>query len=96
MRNKYVAQIQSSSQDLAEMNERIKILQNEVEILRNESADKDVRLEKLRKEVAQQIQDRDQHRAELNKKELIQKHKLRIINQRINEGDKHNLIINSL
>ena len=59
MRNKYVAQIQSSSQDLAEMNERIKILQNEVEILRNESADKDVRLEKLRKEVAQQIQERD-------------------------------------
>ena len=41
------------------MNERIKILQNEVEILRNESADKDVRLEKLRKEVAQQIQERD-------------------------------------
>ena len=78
------------------MNERIKILQNEVEILRNESADKDVRLEKLRKEVAQQIQERDTSRADLNKKELIQKNKLRIINQRINEGDKHNLIINSL
>ena len=96
MRNKYVAQIQSSSQDLAEMNERIKILQNEVEILRNESADKDVRLEKLRKEVAQQVQERDQSRADLNKKELVQRDKLRIINQRINEGDKHNLIINSL
>jgi len=33
--------IQNTSQDLAEMKERIKILQNEVEILRNESADKD-------------------------------------------------------
>jgi chromosome segregation ATPase len=35
-RNKYVSMIQNSSQDLAEMKERIKILQNEVEILRNE------------------------------------------------------------
>ena len=42
MRNRYLTQIQSSTQDLAEMKERIKILQNEVEILRNESADKDV------------------------------------------------------
>jgi uncharacterized small protein (DUF1192 family) len=33
--------IQDSSQDLAEMKERIKILQNEVEILRNESSEKD-------------------------------------------------------
>ena len=32
-RNKYVSQIQASSQDLAEMKERIKILQNEVDIL---------------------------------------------------------------
>ncbi len=40
-RNKYVSQIQNSSQDLAEMKERIKILQNEVEILRNESSEKD-------------------------------------------------------
>lgn len=41
MRNKYVSQIQNYSQDLAEMRERIKILQNEVEILRNESSEKD-------------------------------------------------------
>jgi uncharacterized small protein (DUF1192 family) len=40
-RNRYVAMIQDSSQDLAEMKERIKILQNEVEILRNESSEKD-------------------------------------------------------
>lgn len=36
-RNRYVAEIQALSQDLAEMKERIKILNNEVEILRNES-----------------------------------------------------------
>ena len=39
-RNKYVNLIQNSSQDLAELKERIKILQNELEILKNESAEK--------------------------------------------------------
>merc|ERR1719161_3369386 len=41
-RNKYVAMIQSSSQNLSEMKEKLKILQNEVEILRMESAGKDM------------------------------------------------------
>ena len=40
-RNKYVNLIQATSQALAEMKEKIKILQNEVEILRNESLAKD-------------------------------------------------------
>ena len=40
-RNKYVNQIAASAQALAEMKEKIKILQNEVEILRNESLSKD-------------------------------------------------------
>ena len=40
-RNKYVNLIQASSQALAEMKEKIKILLNEVEILRNESLAKD-------------------------------------------------------
>ena len=39
-RNKYVNLIQNSSQDLAELKERIKILQNELEILKNESQEK--------------------------------------------------------
>jgi uncharacterized small protein (DUF1192 family) len=43
-----VTQIQNCSQDLAEMRERIKILQNEVEILRNESSEKDRLLQKIR------------------------------------------------
>jgi len=50
-RNKYVSQIQNSSQDLAEMKERIKILQNEVEILRNESSEKDRELAECKKNV---------------------------------------------
>lgn len=40
-RNKYVNMIQNSSQDLAEMKERIKILGNELEILKNESGEKE-------------------------------------------------------
>ena len=40
-RNKYVNLIQSSTQALAEMREKIRILQNEVEILSNESTAKD-------------------------------------------------------
>ncbi|KAF1330773.1 hypothetical protein FI667_g4770, partial [Globisporangium splendens] len=45
-RNKYVNLIQASSQALAEMKEKIKILHNEVEVLRNESLAKDKALVK--------------------------------------------------
>ncbi|CDW91529.1 UNKNOWN [Stylonychia lemnae] len=95
-RNKYVSQIQNSSQDLAEMKERIKILQNEVEILRNESSEKDRALVDIKHQVQKEIYKRDSLRAELNKKDFVYKSKQSIIGQKINEGDKLNLIINSL
>ena len=95
-RNKYVSQIQSSSQDLSEMKERIKILMNEVEILRNESSEKDRVLADCKKNVQTEQQTRDTLRTELNKKEFTYKNKMSIIGQKINEGDKLNLIINSL
>jgi len=69
-RNKYVTAIQNCSQDLAEMKERIKILQNEVEILRNESAEKDRLLVKIKHEVAAEVTTRDRFRKELNMLEL--------------------------
>lgn len=95
-RNKYVSQIQNSSQDLAEMKERIKILQNEVEILRNESAEKDRALVEVKHQVQKQQYDRDKQRTELNKKQYTFKLKQSVIGQKINESDKLNLIINSL
>merc|ERR1712232_1366065 len=49
-RNKYLTQIQKSSQRLSEMKEKLKILQNEVEILRMESAFKDKQLQRTRTE----------------------------------------------
>jgi chromosome segregation ATPase len=78
------------------MKERIKILQNEVEILRNESSEKDRVLADCKKNVQTEQQLRDSHRSELNKKEFVYKTKMSVIGQKINEGDKLNLIINSL
>merc|ERR1712232_1340529 len=49
-RNKYMQQIQKSSQHLSEMKEKLKILQNEVEILRMESAFKDKQLQNTKHE----------------------------------------------
>jgi hypothetical protein len=78
------------------MKERIKILQNEVEILRNESAEKDRALVEVKHQVQKQQYDRDKQRTELNKKQYTFKLKQSVIGQKINESDKLNLIINSL
>jgi len=74
-RNKYVSSIQNSSQDLAEMNERIKILKNEVEILRTDSADKDRALVDVRLNVQKQKYERDSKQTELNKSQYKFKQK---------------------
>merc|ERR1719395_185453 len=63
-RNKYVAMIQSSSQDLSEKKEKLKILQNEVEILRMESAAKDRSLTTTRMKAQRQVVQRDQLRTD--------------------------------
>lgn len=95
-RNKYVSLIQNSSQDLAEMKERIKILQNEVEILRNECSEKDRDLVDIKHNVTIAVYKRDSQRAELNKCDFKCRNKQSISGQKVNEGDKLNLIINSL
>lgn len=78
------------------MKERIKILQNEVEILRNESSEKDRSLIDIKHLLQKEIYARDKLRADLNKRVAIYKTKKDVIGQKINEGDKLNLIINSL
>merc|ERR1711988_747415 len=95
-RNKYVAMIQSSSQHLSEMKEKLKILQNEVEILRMESAFKDKQLQKVKQ---------DAQRLEVIHDQL-QNEKTRItgrgaslneqVEQYVIEIDKLNGIINSI
>lgn len=61
------------------MKERIKILQNEVEILRNESSEKDRALVDIRHQVQKEIYKRDSLRADLNKKDFVYKSKQSII-----------------
>merc|ERR1711981_121395 len=95
-RNKYMTQIQKSSQHLSEMKEKLKILQNEVEILRMESAFKDKQLQKVKQ---------DAQRLEVIHDQL-QNEKTRItgkgaslneqVEQYVIEIDKLNSIINSI
>jgi len=95
-RNKYVNLIQNSSQDLAELKEMIKIIQNELEILKNESSEKDKTLQKFRAHFQEQVHKRDKSYAELNKLEFQRKQKKEIVDQQINEIEKQNMIILSL
>lgn len=95
-RNKYVNLIQSSAQALAEMREKIRILQNEVEILSNERAAKDLALTKERNAHQQAQNQRDGLRQDLNR--LLSEYRSRqgTVEQQIQEIDKLNVIINSL
>merc|ERR1712151_815679 len=95
-RNKYMTHIQKSSQHLSEMKEKLKILQNEVEILRMESAFKDKKLQSTRQEAQRLDVIHDQ----------LQNEKTRItgkgaalneqVEQYVIEIDKLNSIINSI
>ena len=78
------------------MKERIKILQNEVDILRTESAEKDRALIDIKHKKARKILERDKLRNDLDKRKFLFGQKLGTISQLINQGDKLNLIINSL
>ncbi|OQR92543.1 MBO2, coiled coil flagellar protein [Achlya hypogyna] len=94
-RNKYVNLIQASSQALAEMKEKIKILHNEVEVLRNESLAKDKALtkERLAHQTAQCS--RDSLRLDTNKSHELYRVKQEQVEQQIVQIDKLNSIINS-
>ncbi|GMH48988.1 hypothetical protein TrVE_jg8776 [Triparma verrucosa] len=95
-RNNYVNHIQASSQALAEMKEKIKILQNEVEILRNESVGKDKVLSKEKAAHQTSQAQRDSLRLDTNKANAEYKKKQEEVEQQIVEIDKLNSIINGL
>merc|ERR1711959_468880 len=95
-RNKYVAMIQSSSQNLSEMKEKLKILQNEVEILRMESAGKDKALQRTRMEAQRQRVIRDQLRTEWTRITAKGAALNEQVEQYVIEIDKLNSIINSI
>ena len=95
-RNKYVNLIQASSQALAEMKEKIKILQNEVEILRNESLAKDRALQRERLAHTTAQLARDQLRLDTNRNIAVYRKKQEGVEQQIVEIDKLNSIINGM
>eukprot|EP00842_Homolaphlyctis_polyrhiza_P000705 jgi/Hompol1/1635/HPOL_002745-RA len=66
-RNKYLNQIQSSTQRAAEMKEKIKILSNEIEILRHEIYNKDREVSKKKQENSAAYAVRDSLKNEANK-----------------------------
>ena len=95
-RNKYVSLIQGSTQVMAEMREKIRILHNEIEILTNESTAKDIALAK-EKSAHQQAQNiRDSLRQDLNRLLSEYKSKQNTVEQQIMEIDKLNIVINTL
>ena len=95
-RNKYVNQISASAQALGEMKEKIKILQNEVEILRNESVDKDKALSKERLDHQNSFYARDALRADSNKHMAAEKEKKAQVAQLAAETDNLNSLINGI
>ncbi|EGR33105.1 hypothetical protein IMG5_061610 [Ichthyophthirius multifiliis] len=96
VRNKYVSLIQNSSQTLAELKERIKLSQNELEILKNEAQEKAQSGLQYNHTVQLQISLRDRSNTQLNKLEFIRLNKKQIIDQNVNEIEKLNIIIESL
>lgn len=95
-RNRYVNMIQDSSQNLAELKEKIKLVQNELEILKNEKTEKDRTLTEYKHILQLEIHRRDKRHAKLNKLEFTKKQKKEIVDQNINEIEKLNMIIMSL
>ncbi|CAM9505670.1 unnamed protein product, partial [Phaeothamnion confervicola] len=96
-RNKYVNLIQASNQALAEMREKIKILQNEVDILRNESTAKGKALQReAAAHQAAQLQ-RDALRLDSNKASKRKyRRKQEEVERQIGEVEKLNAVINGL
>ena len=95
-RNKYINLIQSSAQALAEMREKLRILNNEVDILGSEHAAKDLALSKERNAHNQGQSQRDNLRQDLNRFLAEYRMKQSIVEQQIQEIDKLNIVINGL
>ena len=95
-RNKYVNLIQSSTQGLSEMREKIRILLSEVEILGNESTAKDTALAKEKNAHQHSQVQRDALRQDMNGLLSEYRAKQSVVEQQIQEIDKLNVVINTM
>ncbi|KAJ3296076.1 hypothetical protein HK104_002021, partial [Borealophlyctis nickersoniae] len=94
-RNKYLNQIQATMQRAAEMKEKIKILSNEIEILRHEIANKDRELAKRRQENTAAYGQRDTSKNEANKLLAQYREKRDEIDQHLSRIETLNTLINA-
>lgn len=95
-RNKCVNKIQICTQRAAEMREKIKILQNEIEILRTSLAQKEKRLQKQHLKYTNLIVVRDSTRNETAKqKKILQEHMDIREQQKMNINNYNNLSVNN-
>ncbi|KAI8922819.1 hypothetical protein BC831DRAFT_248972 [Entophlyctis helioformis] len=94
-RNKYLNQIQSSTQRAAEMKEKIKILSNEIEILRHEIYNKDREVSKKRQENSAAYALRDSLKNEANKLMVQYRDRRDQIDQHLAAIEALNMHINS-
>jgi hypothetical protein len=95
-RNKKVLEIQNSSQDLADMKDRLKILNSEVETLREESAEKEKSLTKAKHNVQVEVNIRDNLRSFLSKQQLALLQKKTELGRQVAEIEKLNANIDLL
>jgi chromosome segregation ATPase len=95
-RNSYASAIQSATQSIAEMRERIKILSNEVDILQNESGAKDKALTKEETAHSSAASQRDLLRVEANRAAAEYRDKQTLVEHQILQIDKLSSVINGL
>ncbi|KAJ3328888.1 hypothetical protein HDU76_009092 [Blyttiomyces sp. JEL0837] len=94
-RNKYMNQIQATNQRAAEMKEKIKILSNEIEILRHEIMNKDRELTKKRQENTAAYAIRDAAKNEANKLLATYRERRDQIDQHLSRIETLNTLINA-
>jgi len=93
-RSNKASQIQSASQAMSETQEKIKILENELEVLRRESQNKDKELIKVRRELHDEKTNCENLRVESNKKNNEYKQKKKQIQEQCSQITKLNTVIN--
>ena len=95
-RNRYTSLAQSSTQAAAEMAEKIRILEDEVRILRSQSDAKDNAIHSEIVAHAKTCDKRDKLRLDTNKSHSVYREKQEMVEQQIVEIDKFNNIINTM
>lgn len=94
-RNKFTNLIISSGQSIAEMKEKLRILGNEVDILREEVVSKDKVLSKAHTGLQTSIHDREALRMDLNRALATFRERQDNVDQQISEIDRLNALISS-